>query len=61
MDFSFLAGHGTHGVQCHKSIVAALSQYLLSLIEETNGDQIILADFSFPEIKCLMSLAYNEK
>ena len=61
MDFSVLAGHGTQGVQCHKSIVAATSPYLLSLLEETNGDQLILADFSLSEIKCFMNLAYTGK
>ena len=59
VDFSVLAGHGTQGVQCHKTILAALSPFLLSLLEETNGDQLILADFSISEIRCLMNLAYT--
>lgn len=61
MDFSFLAGDGNTGVQCHKAIIVATSPFLLAMVKESDADQIILPDFSIEEIAILMNLSYTGK
>ena len=61
VDFSFLAGQDTHGVQCHRVMAVAVSPFLQMLLKETNSNQIILADFSMVELTCLMNLIYTGK
>ena len=61
MDFSFLAGDGNTGVQCHKAVIVTMSPFLLTMIRESDADQIILADFSMEEIRVLINLSYTGK
>ena len=44
---------------CHHVITASLSPFILTLLKESGGDQIILADFDTPEMCELMNFCYS--
>ena len=61
VDFSFLAGEDLRVVQCHKAVIAAISPFMLSLLQDTETDQVILADFNVSALAGLMNICYSGK
>ena len=59
-DFSVVSMDGRH-IDCHMLIIGIFSPYILTMVEETGGDCLILPDFRTSEIASLMDLIYSGK
>ena len=57
-DFSFMVKDGS-SIRCHRVIAAALSPFLLNLLQDLETDQVILADFGVSELTALMNFYYT--
>jgi hypothetical protein len=59
-DFSVTSMDGRH-IDCHLLIIGVFSPYIMTIVEETGGDCLILPDFRTSEIASLMNLIYSGK
>ena len=58
VDLSVVASDGRR-LDCHRPVLAALSPFLRTTLEPPDVEQVILPDFSMPEVKSLMNFLYT--
>ena len=59
-DLHFVSAEGLT-VECHGVMLTCLGPFVTSVLEGSQGDQILLPDFTMEEICALMRLLYNGK
>ena len=59
-DLNFVSAEGL-AVECHGAMLACLGPFVTSMLEGSQGDQILLPDFTMEEICALLHLLYTGK